>query len=172
MHSPPTPTPIHPTAQTKFYYLDAVAMISCFVIQIVGSKTFAAWYYKYESDETTINRWKAALEANNALALADDTDKTTDGLQIGNMVTLLCMTMVVLYPIFVMPLYRSEATSDLARMLWVIICHPIIQEVFMTISRTGKAERLVPIVNDKSRCKWWQVRVGGWGEGRGLIVTC
>ena len=60
---------------------------------------------------------------------------------------------VILYPLAIMPIYRSKNTTDGQRLLLVSFLHPMVHEVTMTVQRSkiGQSYLLEKTVNDPKR---------------------
>ena len=88
-------------------------------------------------------------------------------------VVLVCL-IVVLYPIIVMPIYRSSSVTDGIRIIFVCFIHPLLHEAAMTIQRAnaGKAFLLKKTVFDKNRFHFALASLMGPLIVDGSLILC
>ena len=143
---------------------DSIGMPVVFLLgQYISEKTSRMMIPKYQGDQ-----------AKKKVKRIDGNKKNIFGFA-SSLLNTLCIAFVIVgYPIMMMPVYRSESTSDGTRLFLACIIHPLVHEVTMSMQRnyaTG-SHLLHKTVFDSERIHFPLASLGGAHYLEAVFIMC
>ena len=121
----------------RFHYLDVVVVLLSPIITVSVTGLVASRYYRYEVEENIITPDMLGIEEPKD-GIPKQTESTFISAVVTGANTIVMCTILLAYPLFVMPVFRSSFTNDTVRLCIVCFVHPLLAEFVSSYQRHGK----------------------------------